>query len=89
MEARGCGGSGGGGGSNGGGDPNDARPPVATENALGNAHFARACGLGARGGWAEVEAAAALCAPARAAPERMQGSLTRALRTSAASTRWL
>ena len=43
-----------------------------TENLLGNA-FARACGFGARGGWLEVEAAAALCAGARAAPERMQG----------------
>ena len=60
-------------GDNGDGGGSDARPPAPPESALGNAHFARACGLGARGGWAEVEAAATLCAPARAAPERVQG----------------
>ena len=51
----------------------DAHPPAPLENVLGNAYFARACGLCARGGWAEVEAAATLCTPARAAPERVQG----------------
>ena len=62
---------GGGKGGGSGGDLIDARPSVPPENALGNAHFARACGLGARGGWVEVEAAAPLCAAARASPERM------------------
>ena len=62
---------GGGKGNNGDGDTRLSAPPP--ENALGNAHFARACGLGARGGWLEVEGAAALCAAARASPERAQG----------------
>ena len=67
MSAFGVIGSGGGAG---GGNYNlsEACPPAPPESALGNAHFARACGLGARGGWVEVEAAAALCAPARASP---------------------
>jgi hypothetical protein len=43
------------------------------EQALANAHFARACALGARGGWLEMEGAAGLCKEARNEPERMQG----------------
>jgi hypothetical protein len=70
MHYSGGGGGGGGGGSGGGGG---ARPPAPPEGALGNALFARACGFGARGGWLEVEAAAALCVPACGSPERMQG----------------
>ena len=44
------------------------------EQALANAHFARACEFGSRGGWLEMEGAAGLCEKARNAPERMQGT---------------
>jgi len=47
--------------------------PTEAASALGNSFFARACGLGARGGWNEVEGASALCNQARKSPERMQG----------------
>jgi len=47
--------------------------PSEAASALGNSFFARACGLGARGGWNEVEGASVLCSQARNSPERMQG----------------